>query len=251
VRQDFVHADGLAVYTRSFGAPDAGSRPAVVLVHGFLVSGRYMLRSAEILSRHVDVFVLDLPGHGKSSKPPHALTVPEYAGILANWARTLGLPPAVYLGHSFGCQIVAALAVGHPDVVTAAILAGPTVDPDMDSAPHLAIRLALDFLHERPSLVPTELRDLWDMGLKYLLGELPSMLHDRIEERLPFIRQPVLVVRGSLDPIAPASWLDRAAYLTPHAATREVPHAPHAANYSTPERFVEAILPFLLEHSRV
>jgi pimeloyl-ACP methyl ester carboxylesterase len=249
VRCLVVRAGEHAVYTRIFQGPRAGARLPVILVPGFLVSGRYMLPAARALSRHLDVIIPDPPGHGHSSKPPAALTVPQYADWLAQWAEVLGIHRAVYVGHSFGGQLVSALAVTRPDLVSAAVLAGPTVDPALHSLPQLAARLALDFLHERPSLVATELYDFWDMGVKYFLGELRSMLDDHIEDRLPTLQQPVLFVRGARDPIAPAGWVHKAAQLTPDATYREIPNAPHAANYSVPDGFVNGVLPFLLEHT--
>lgn len=248
MRHLLIRAGEHAVYTRIFRASDPRTRPPVILVPGFLVSGRYMLPAAHALSAHMDVILPDPPGHGRSSKPTQALTVPQYADWLVRWTQALGLSRAMYVGHSFGCQMVAALTVARPDLVAAAVLAGPTVDPPLHSIPQLAGRLAVDFLHERPSLVALELRDLWDMGVKYFLGELGSMLADHIEDRLPAIRPPVLFVRGALDPIAPAAWVHEATRLTPHALYREIPDAPHAANYSTPDEFVNATLPFLLEH---
>jgi 2-hydroxy-6-oxonona-2,4-dienedioate hydrolase len=45
--------------------------PALILVHGLVVSSRYMVPIAELLSAHYRVYVPDLPGFGKSGKPPH------------------------------------------------------------------------------------------------------------------------------------------------------------------------------------
>jgi pimeloyl-ACP methyl ester carboxylesterase len=249
LRNLLVAAAGQAIYTRVFPALTPTPRLPVILVPGFLVSGRYMIPAADILCRDFAVAIPDLPGHGRSEKPTRALSVPEYADVLAAWADALGLDRALYVGHSFGCQIVAALAVRHPGRAAAAVLAGPTVDPAIRSVPQLAARLAVDFLHERPSLIAVELRDFWDMGLRLVLGELCTMLDDRITDRLPLVRQPVLLTRGSLDPVAPSSWVHRAAHSIPHASVREIPDAPHAANYSAPQRFVETILPFLMDYS--
>jgi pimeloyl-ACP methyl ester carboxylesterase len=50
-----------------------------------------------------------------------------------------------------------------------------------------------------------------------------------MERRLPLLRPPVLMVRGEHDPIAPPSWIARAAALAPAAETAEVPGAGHNA----------------------
>ena len=60
------------VYLRSLH-PEKHGRvwpPGIVLVHGFGVSGRYMLPLAAYLAVDHPVFLRDLPGFGDSSHPP-------------------------------------------------------------------------------------------------------------------------------------------------------------------------------------
>jgi len=59
--------DGLRMHARVSQGPGS---PAMVLVHGLVVSSRYMVPTAERLSPHHPVYVPDLPGFGKSDKPP-------------------------------------------------------------------------------------------------------------------------------------------------------------------------------------
>lgn len=61
----------------------AAQSPAVALVHGLGLSGRYMLPTARHLAPHFPVYVPDLPGFGDSSKPAKALDVPALADALA------------------------------------------------------------------------------------------------------------------------------------------------------------------------
>jgi 2-hydroxy-6-oxonona-2,4-dienedioate hydrolase len=123
----------------------AGSdAPAVVLVHGIGVSGRYLLPTAVRLARFCRVFVPDLPGFGLSTKPAHVLDVDELANALATWMRAIRLPRATLVGNSFGCQVIAALAVAHPAVVERATLQGPTMDPRARSVVRQVVRWALN-----------------------------------------------------------------------------------------------------------
>jgi pimeloyl-ACP methyl ester carboxylesterase len=52
-------------------------------------------------------------------------------------------------------------------------------------------------------------------------------VNDHIDAKLPALRVPTLLIRGSLDRIAPQSWLDRAAALTLGARTLTVEGAAH------------------------
>ena len=74
--------------------------------------------------------VPDLPGFGRSEKPPHILTIAGMADALADWMRVVGLKRAVILGHSLGCQVAARFAARYPEMTLGVILVSPTMDPD-------------------------------------------------------------------------------------------------------------------------
>src|SRR5919199_1629277 len=80
--------------------------PPLVLVHGLAVSGRYMVPLARELARTHCVYVPDLPGFGRSTKPARSLSVCELAFVLQCWLRVMGLKSAAFVANSMGCQIV-------------------------------------------------------------------------------------------------------------------------------------------------
>ena len=82
-------------------------------------------------------------------------------------------------------------------------------------------------------------------GLPRVWRTLRSALADPLEESLPLVRVPALVVRGSRDPIVSRRWAQDVARLLPEGRYAEIPGAPHAANYSTPHALVRLVLPFL------
>ena len=51
------------------------------------------------------------------------------ADALAGWLCANGLRDAILIGNSLGCQMIAALALRHPELVARAALIGSTVDP--------------------------------------------------------------------------------------------------------------------------
>ena len=170
--------------------------PAVVLVHGLVASSRYMVPTAELLAAHYRVYAPDLPGFGKSDKPPRVLNVAELSDFLAAWMGMTGLKSAALVGNSFGCQIIVKLALRHPERVEKAVLQGPTVDPPGRTALRQIGRLLLDGVREPPSLLPIELLDYLHAGFRRPVRTFRYMLEDRIEERLPQMHVPTLVVRG-------------------------------------------------------
>jgi len=71
------------MHARVSEGPTTEGSPTVVLVHGLVVSGRYMLPTLELLAPAFRVYSPDLPGFGKSEKPPRVLDVAGLSDALA------------------------------------------------------------------------------------------------------------------------------------------------------------------------
>jgi 2-hydroxy-6-oxonona-2,4-dienedioate hydrolase len=219
----------------------------VVLVHGLVVSSRYMVPTAEQLAPHCRVFAPDLPGFGRSEKPRRVLDVAGLSDALSAWMGEVGLERAALVGNSFGCQIIADLAVRHPGRVERAVLQGPTMDPLGRSVPRQVGRFLLDAPREPLSLLPIELLDYLSAGTRRAWRTFRYALEDRIEEKLPNMRVPTLVVRGSRDPIVPQRWAEEATRSLPMGRLVVIQGSAHTVNYSSPLELARVVLPFLSE----
>jgi 2-hydroxy-6-oxonona-2,4-dienedioate hydrolase len=223
--------------------PDA---PTIVLVHGVAVSSRYLAPLADHLAPRARVYVPDLPGYGRSDRPPGPdLTVPELADALVTWMDRAGLQRPHLLGNSFGCQVIADLAARYPDRVGRLVLQGPTMDPHARSTWRQALRWLAVAPFERYSEVLVLLRDLWDLGPRRAANMIRIALDDPIEQKLARSAAPTLIVRGSRDAIVPQRWAEEAARLLPNGQLVVIERAAHTINYSQPAWLVEAIWPFL------
>ena len=78
------------------------------------------------------------------------------------------------------------------------------------------------------------------------LETFSRLLADPIEDKLPRVRAPVLVVRGESDRIVPQTWAERAARLLPNGRLVVLPRAGHALNWVAPLALAECATPFLL-----
>lgn len=239
----WVVVDGLRVHTRV----STRQAPAVplVLVHGLTVSSRTMVPVARLLAPQYHVFAPDLPGFGKSERPQHILTISELADALASWMDACGLPAAVFLGQSMGCQIIADFALRYPHRTTATILIGPSMDRSGRSVLAQAWRLCIDGTRTPAWSVAIMLRDFLDCGLRRTYTTLRYALADRIEEKLPRLTAPTLILRGERDPVASQQWVEELTSLLPRGRLGVIPRASHAAQYAAPAettRFVHAFL---------
>lgn len=245
LRSGWTHAAGGWMHVRQGAVGQGGDAPAVVLVHGSVISSSYMAPTARMLAPSCCVYAPDLPGFGWSFRPPRALDVPGMAGALAAWMDAIGLPEAVLIGNSLGCQVVAELAVRFPSRVTRAVLVAPTIDPSARTFPRQLARWLMDCPLEHPSLGLLLLRDCLLSGPFRLVPTIRHMLRDRIEEKLPRMGAPTLVVRGGRDPIVPQRWAEEAAGMLPDGRLVVLPGGAHCLNYSSPERLVRVVRPFV------
>ena len=223
--------DGRRMYERAGGPGDG---PPLVLVHGLGVSGRYLVPVAERLAEGRRVYLPDLPDD-----------VPDVPGrrrALAAWMQAAGLERAPLLANSLGCQIAVDLAVEEPERVEALVLVGPTVDPEARSLPRQLWRLLASAPHERLSLVPLVAAEYASHPLRTFRAAR-CMLVDPVEEKLPLVRAPVLVVRGRRDRIATQQWAERVASLA--RGELIVLDGGHALNYSNPDALAHATAAFL------
>ena len=217
----------------------------VVLIHGLIVSGTYMIPTAECLAPRFLVYIPDLPGYGKSYKPTEVLTVSELVDALADWMDTLKIARAHLVGNSFGCQIIVEFAVRYPKRLGRLVLQGPTVDPAARSIGKQFLRLLINSRREQRSMGRITIDDYRSAGLRRICGTIKLALRDRIETKLAMIRAPTLVVRGERDPLVPQRWAEEVTELLPNGQLLVVANAAHTLNYSVPEKFAAAIIPFL------
>ncbi len=217
----------------------------MVLVHGLIVSSRYMVPTLSRLAPDHRVYAPDLPGFGRSENPPRALDLPGLARALDGWMEATGLGSAVLVGNSMGCQVIAELAVRNPARVERAVLQGPTMAPGARNLPQQVARLALDVLREPPSLLLIELLDLLAAGPLRGLRTFHHATDDRIEKKLPMLRAPTLVMHGGRDPIVPEHWAREVADLLPDGRLIVVPEAAHAMNYDAPSELARHVRAFI------
>jgi 2-hydroxy-6-oxonona-2,4-dienedioate hydrolase len=235
---------GLRIHTLISSNPPSYSAPAQVLVHGLSVSSRYMMPTAIHLAPWYPVYILDLPGFGKSPKAPHILSVTELADALAAWMQAVGLSSATLLGNSLGCQIIVQLALKYPQYIERAILVSPTMDPKARTIHQQAGRLLINLSYEPPAFLPVLVREYLSAGFTCTLRTLQYALDDFIEGHLPHVHIPTLVVRGSCDPIVPQEWAEKVNHLLPDSQLVVIEGAAHAVNFNAPEQLVSLIRSF-------
>lgn len=242
-----VQVHGLSLWYRASEENAPADAPSIVMLHGLATSNLYMLPTARLLAPHYHIYVPDMPGFGKSEKPKHIFTLVELADLLVEWMQAIGLEQAVWLGNSLSCQIIALIAMRHPDCVQRIILVGPAMDPQALTARQEITRWLHNILYEPKHLYPIVFYDFLRCGFRRTATTLRYGLEDRIDEHLPHIQVPTLVVRGSRDIVVPQRWAEEATRLLPNGQLVVIKGAAHDVNYNSPVRLAQCVRDFVGE----
>ena len=118
------------VHTRegNISIAEAGSGPAVLLIHGLGASKVSFLPTLGALAPHYRAIAIDLPGFGDSDKPIRAAYDPPYfARVMVALLDALELDQADFVGNSMGGRVALEMGLHHPDRVRRLALLAPSM----------------------------------------------------------------------------------------------------------------------------
>jgi len=253
-------------------APDrrevvAPTKTALVFLHGIggRASGWSPVQQACAAVGHPSL-AWDMPGYGESP----AIEPYDFDGLadaLAALMDAHGLQKAVLVGHSLGGMVALQMWARHPGRVAGLVLAASSPafghgSGDFQQA-FIAQRLApleagKSMAEVAAGLIPTMVAPGYQgPGLAQALACMGSITPSaykaalgalvRFEQRaaLPTITVPTLCVAGEHDRTASPTVVQRMAEKIPNAQYQCLPGAGHLLTFEQPERFADALLPFL------
>ena len=223
-----------------------GTGPVFLLLHGVGLSHRPYRRLAKHLAPHARVIALDLPGFGATPKPHRSISVEEYAGLISAVLDVLGVAQCVAVGHSMGAQFALELALQRPDAITHVVLAGPVTDSEHPTAVRQTLVLARDSLLEPLPTNSVVFTDYIRTGPRWYFTEVAAMLAYPTVDRIAGLTAPLLVLRGSDDPIATDDWCGRLIDAAGAGTLRTFPGHRHVVVHTAAADVANAII----EHAR-
>lgn len=116
-----VDVDGLNIFYREAGAPDA---PKLLLLHGFPSSSHMFRDLIPLLADRYHVIAPDLPGFGRSDMPRRdqfTYTFDRVADVIDRFTEIVGFDRYAIYVFDYGAPTGFRLAVKHPDRITAII----------------------------------------------------------------------------------------------------------------------------------
>jgi pimeloyl-ACP methyl ester carboxylesterase len=232
VSSGFLDVDGIRIHVLDT-APGRTDLPVVLLVHGWAGCTTDFRPMLELVGGGRRWVAFDYPGCGESDKPDIHYSITGMAELVESVRAALGAETLDLVGHSLGGQIAVHYAVRHPDRVRRLAL----IDPDglageeglwlrvvhLDRLVDLAFAwnsrcVIRGVMRRRVFYGRSGLEATVDGKAAYLLTPGGNRAVARItkeaigtepvDDLLPFVLQPTLVVWGLEDRLLPIRWAD-------------------------------------------
>jgi haloalkane dehalogenase len=265
-----TEVDGLAVAYRQ-----AGTGPAVLLLHGWPTSSLLWRDVMPHLAHANRVVAIDLPGYGASAKPlDRRYDATFYEGIIDGFLAALGIDRVALVVHDVGGPVGVHWALRNPGRVTGLGILNTLLYPEF-SAAVIEFVQRLTTPGEREKMVsPEGLADLLRLGVRHperldpaLLAEFVAPFADEdarealaraaigltlrqfreIGAALPTIAAPVRVIYGRHDAVLPdiATTVERLWADIPGAQVTVLDDAAHFIQLDAPEELGRLLAEFL------
>jgi pimeloyl-ACP methyl ester carboxylesterase len=243
--EGFVEADGFRIRYM-----EAGNGVPLVHLHG--AGGLRLTPGHDLLSRHIRVIALEMPGFGQSPENSRTQSMPELASTIGRAVGNLGIESFNLMGTSFGGKTALWLALQQRERVLALVLEAPAAirpqgaEPPSGSPEEMARRL---YAHpERLPAIP-----LADPAVQAKTRKLVMRLRgpDRdvdLEQQLAGLATPTLVLFGTVDRVIPPEMGHLYKELMPNCHLVFVYDSGHAISTDRPEAFTEVVADFLERH---
>lgn len=261
-------ADVVEVGDHRIAYRERGQGPPLVLLHGWPLDSREWRRQLDGLSDELRVVAWDAPGAGRSSDPPAASRLADWADWLAAFLDVLDLAPAHVGGLSFGGGLALELYRRHPQVVRSLVLMSAYAGWG-GSLPAAEVQRRLETTRRNVGLPPADwapalIDTLLPAGADPALGdELATMLRDvhptatrvaleafaeaDLRDTLPRVDVPTLLVYGDLDVRSPRAIWEPIHRAIGHSRLVLVPDVGHMVDMQAPEHCNRAIREFVRE----
>jgi pimeloyl-ACP methyl ester carboxylesterase len=237
--------DGVDVFYReSANPPDAR---VMTHLHGFGLSGRYLLPTAELLADEFHTYVPDLPGFGRSGKKGAALDIPDLAHAAIRFLDDRGVAKTSVVGNSMGCPVIVELAHRYPERVDRAVLVSPAGGIHNQPFRRAVGQLAKDGGREPRKMITVATPDYLRFGVPSTVKMFRSLTQYPSLQRLLELKIPTLVVMGTRDPLLPGPERIKqvASQDQNHVLLVVLEGAAHAINFSHPRELAHVIRLFM------
>jgi pimeloyl-ACP methyl ester carboxylesterase len=253
---------------------DRGERagPAVVLIHGYTDNARDWVPMLPYLSKRYRLILVDIRGHGQSSKPECCYTRLDFAYDIKLLLDALGVQKADIVGHSLGSIIAQTFAEYWPERTSHVVLISSTGGPPPGrpkKPPQFDFAAEIRKLKEPieadspfmiawwdsptpvdPDFIRRQRKDAAGIPLRVWLAVLDQALpanniYGDLQNSLPRLKAPTLLIWGSKDPIMEEDVRQSLRDALPNAKVKTFDGLGHNPFWEDPRGVTEVINAFL------
>ncbi len=253
---------------------DMGNRsgPAVVLIHGYTDNARDWVPMLPYLSKSYRLILVDIRGHGQSSKPECCYTRLDFAYDIKLLLDALGVRKADIVGHSLGSIISQTFAEYWPDLTNRVVLISSTggrPPSQTKTAPQFDFAAEIRKLKEPidpdspfmiawwdsptpvdPDFIRRQRKDAAGIPLRVWLAVLDQAVNANtsyvdLQNTLPRLKAPTLLIWGSKDPIIEEDMRQTLRTALPNAKVKVFDGLGHNPFWEDPQGVAEVINAFL------
>ena len=254
--------DGQIYY--EFHNPSQSESPGVLFLHGLGSCGEDWGLQIPIISERYWLLMLDLPGHGRSSKPAGWLSIEDMAFQVAFLVKEQAKSPVHVVGLSLGGAVAMQLALDYPETVRSLTLVNTFARLHSGSNGFFRKLVRLSFVAlgrmdrvgewVAAGLFPEPDQELLRQAAAERIASNPRGAYLRaiwaaarfdIRDRLNEIDTPVLVVAGELDKTVSMDAKKELASHIPGAHLVVIPDSGHATPIDAADAFNRTLLDFL------
>jgi pimeloyl-ACP methyl ester carboxylesterase len=247
---------------------EAGQGAPIILLHGTGGEGARWMPQIQGLAGDFRVIAPDQIGFGQSDKPLTAYHAGVFAGFLAAFMTSIGVPKATLIGQSMGANVAMNLAVAHPQMIDRLVLVNggsfrseppaPRVAPDYharqianagtlaESSEYLE-KLYYDHNFITDELVEKNLmqrlRSAFTIESMQIAAE--RSLGSLSEDEVRGIKAPTLLVWGVNDKLSPPVNADKLNAVIEGSRKVLIDKAGHYPFIEHPDQFNQAVREFL------
>ncbi len=227
-----------------------GTGSPLILIHGFGVSGYVWQRVLPYLAQEHQVFIVDLPGYGRSTyretRAPWRLR--EMAPLLAAWLQRMHLSSVHIMGHSMGGAIALHLAAQTPELVKSLILVDAAGMPFRSSFSALAVRSVHSFVQLKNGGYPLPLvRDVLRPRVRLFWQGATQMTNSDFRAEIATLTMPTLIIWGEQDILVPISLGYELRDALPQAVFVSISDSGHRPMLAQPALMSGVVLAFVAE----
>ncbi len=229
------------------------------MIHGATYNHRLWTRQIHVLSSIGEVYALDLPGHGASSRFPasQSVSIKSYADHVHKFLTAMACSSTVLVGHSMGGAISIRYTVDHPGKVKALILVGtgaklgvnPIIFEALSANYEQGIRVdiaAWAFAKTaEKSIIEEGINEMLKCPKDIAIADFKACSEFDARDSISRIETPTLIIVGDEDKLTPIKWSEYLQSKIRNSEIKIVKTAGHMVTAEKPDEVNESIMSFL------